>query len=100
MPLPEPAAGRPHGVELLARLETLGDHVDADTAADPHDHVGRGAREGIAAGRRPGEERSTDLYHVDGYAAQVGERLGALAELVEGGPHAHRAQRTEVARKT
>src|SRR5262245_38402858 len=112
MALAHPAAGPPYDLEVLRLFQTLGDDIEAEPAAEADHHIDDrswrpgGRRLRGAIGRQTGqgrlhrslvglEERATDLDHVHRELAQMGQRVGRRAEVVQRRPHTASPQLTK-----
>src|SRR5215831_2994382 len=81
------------GARVLLVLDHLADRGDADLAAEARDRAEEKGVALVAHGRPP--EAAVDLDEIDLEAAQVVERVGAGAEIVEADLEAATAQRLD-----
>src|SRR5262249_52092841 len=81
------------GARVVLILDHLADRGDADLAAEAGDRAQQEGVALVAQGRPP--EAAVDLDEIDLEAAQVVERVGAGAEIVEADLEAAAAQRLD-----
>ena len=75
-------------LELAGILDALGERLDVERLAELDERMDD--RRGFLGGHDLGDERPVDLQRVRGELAQVGERAGAGAEVVDRDSHAER----------